>query len=141
MRDLVTTQVAELQSSGRPITCGGYLDKNQAAQFLHETDYLILPSRIESIPVIYSDALQADCPLVATPVGDLPRLMQKYKTGVLSTAADAASMAEALQQTLAAPPSQYAQALKDARLDFSVKQTAARLLNQMRLAGAVDRAD
>jgi len=76
MQDLVKTQAPKLHSKGRPIKSGGYLNKDLAAIFLHETDYLILPSRIESIPVIFSDSLPAGCPRVATPAGDLPRLIQ-----------------------------------------------------------------
>jgi len=70
----VRRAVASLESQGRPIVIGGYLDKQDAADLIGWADYLLLPSRIESIPVIFSDAMQVGTPLIATPVGDLPQL-------------------------------------------------------------------
>lgn len=133
LQNLVETQVAKLQSNGRPVKLGGYLNKDEAAQFLYETDYLVLPSRIESIPVIFSDSLQAGCPLIASPVGDLPRLMRKYETGVLSASPDVFALTEALQRALAVSPKEYEQALTKARLDFSVERAAINLLRHMRI--------
>ena len=64
----------KLLEQGRPVTVRGYLDKAAAADLISWADYLLLPSRIESIPVVFSDALQLGTPIVASPVGDLPRL-------------------------------------------------------------------
>ncbi|MFO7678612.1 MAG: glycosyltransferase, partial [Chloroflexota bacterium] len=82
----------KLQENGRPVTIRGYLNREEAADLLLWADYLLLPSRIESIPVIFSDALQAKCPLIACPVGDIPRLMQTCHVGVLASATTAQAM-------------------------------------------------
>lgn len=52
----VRSAVDTLERAGRPVSVGGYLDKKEAAELLAWADYLLLPSRIESIPVIFSDA-------------------------------------------------------------------------------------
>jgi glycosyltransferase involved in cell wall biosynthesis len=55
----------------------GYLSKQQAEKALGEADRLLIPSRIESIPVVFSDAMAFCIPVVAMPVGDLPDLIGK----------------------------------------------------------------
>ena len=66
------------------MTIGSYLEKKEAAALIGWADYLMLPSRIESIPVIFSDAAQIRTPIIATTVGDLPALRKRYEFGVLA---------------------------------------------------------
>jgi glycosyltransferase involved in cell wall biosynthesis len=75
--------VEELRALGHPVNVGGYLDTAEATELIAWSDYLMLPSRVESIPVIFSDAAQLGRPLVATPVGDLPRLFGQHEFGIL----------------------------------------------------------
>ncbi len=85
-----------LANGGRPVRIGGYLDKNEAASLIGWADYLLLPSRIESIPVIFSDAMQLGTPVVATPVGDLASLHERFEFGVLAAAASEADFCSAI---------------------------------------------
>jgi glycosyltransferase involved in cell wall biosynthesis len=86
---------------------GGYLDKQEAADLIAWTDYLLVPSRVESIPVIFSDAVQLLTPIVATPVGDLPRLLEKFRYGVISSEISAPAYADALRSALNEPASGF----------------------------------
>jgi len=74
MCSIVERGTAILKRSGRPVTVRGFIDKAAAESAILEADYLLLPSRVESIPVVFSDAVKLKCPVLATPVGDLPRL-------------------------------------------------------------------
>lgn len=97
---LVKSEARKLEQSGRPITVGGYLNRIEAIALYEWADYLLLPSRIESIPVLFSDALQTCCPLVAMPVGDLPYLIQEYKVGVIARGVTGNAFANALRKML-----------------------------------------
>jgi glycosyltransferase involved in cell wall biosynthesis len=99
--------VDRLKVCGRPVAVGGYLDATAAAELIAWCDYLVLPSRLESIPVVFSDAAQSGRPLVATPVGDLPRLFQQYEFGILAAEPSVAAFAEALQKALRTRPSKF----------------------------------
>lgn len=85
MEKYVKEQVQQLQENQRPITLLGFQDKYGAAMLLTWADYVIIPSRIESIPVIFSDAMQAMRPVLAMPVGDLTRLLKFSGCGRLVT--------------------------------------------------------
>jgi glycosyltransferase involved in cell wall biosynthesis len=75
LQKLVHRRVNQLQGLGRPIRLSGFLNRKQVIASLAETDRLLLPSRIESIPVVFSDSLAFGVPVVSMPVGDLPSLI------------------------------------------------------------------
>ncbi len=130
---LVKSGCTTLQAAGRPVTVRGYLDKAQAAELLSWADYLILPSRIESIPVIFSDAMQAGCPLIATPVGDLPRLLNEYRVGILSTEASSHSLAASIRSAINGSPSAFSAGLSQALKQFSVEKACDQLLRSLNI--------
>lgn len=128
LQDFVAGKVAALRDNGRPVTTGGYLDKTGAAELIGWADYLMLPSRIESIPVIFSDAAKMGTPLVATPVGDLPRLHAEYQFGVIASAVTPAAFSGAVRSALGKSPTEFHSGLERARQDFSLPEIVSRFL-------------
>lgn len=94
----VKSEVAALQARGRPVQLKGFLDKAAARQAILAADFLLIPSRIESIPVVFSDAVKLGCPVIATPVGDLPQLASISRWGHLCDAATAEAIAAAIRR-------------------------------------------
>lgn len=135
LADTVKLRVEALKAEGRPLTLGGYLGKAEASALLCWADYLMLPSRIESIPVIFSDAVKLGTPIVSTPVGDLPRLYSIYKFGVLAGETTASAYCEAIKAALNHAPSEFLPNLDRARQDFDLSAITDTFLN--RLAGAM----
>lgn len=128
----VRHRVAELKHQGRPVSMGGYLDTAGAVELISWTDYLVLPSRVESVPVIFSDAAQLRRPLVATPVGDLPRLFDRYEVGILAGGPSADEFADALRQALQDRPSRFENRLEAAAGEFDIAAIAARFCNHLK---------
>lgn len=120
----VQAQTAPLIQAGWPLTVGDYLDREGARDLLDWADYVVIPSRIESIPVIFSDAMQMRCPVIAMPVGDLPPLLAEHRCGVLAPTVTAAGFAQALRQALTAAPADFATGLDTAASAFDVAATA-----------------
>ena len=129
LAELVKREGVKLRENGRPVTIGGYLDRQEATQLYHWADYLLLPSRIESIPVIFSDAMQSNCPLVSTPIGDLPRLMNRSDIGVIAEATTAVAYKFAIQKALQTTPASYSSGLSNMRSQFQVTASVKQLLN------------
>ena len=99
LEDLVVGKVADMQRIGRPIRLSGFLDSGQAALALARADRLLLPSRIESIPVVFSDAMKAGLPIVSMPVGDLPALIREG-AGIMAEDVSAGAFAIAIKRAL-----------------------------------------
>ena len=120
-----------LQHAGRPVTIGGYLDKHASAELIAWADYLLLPSRVESIPVIFSDAVQLETPIVSTPVGDLPRLFDRYGAGVLAQDTSPEAFRDAIRQALSSSANRYCGRLRAAAEDFDLARATQRLLRDI----------
>lgn len=133
LADLVFKRVSGLQASGRPVRLSGFLDRQAAGRAFAEADYLLLPSRIESIPVIFSDAMKAGLPVICTPVGDLPRLVKEGRVGRVAEAADPVAFAAAVASGLREPPSSFGEALRVAAKRFDIGAVASQLVADLRL--------
>lgn len=96
LEELVQARVMRLQLAGRPVRLNGFLGTEEASAAFGVADRLLLPSRIESIPVVFSDAMAAGVPIVAMPVGDLPALLLPG-VGWLSDRVDAVAFADAIR--------------------------------------------
>lgn len=114
----------------RPFTMGGYLDKGQAVELLQWCDYVLIPSRIESIPIIFSDAMQMSKPVLASPVGDLPRLVADYQCGFLASEVSTESFVEIIRSALVTPRNAFQAGIARARSDFDLPNIVRHFLEQ-----------
>jgi len=67
-------------------------------------DLLCLPSWWEAMPLSVLEAMATGLPVVASTVGDVPRVVQDGVTGLLVTPHDPTGLAEALAQLLSNAP-------------------------------------
>jgi len=65
------------------VTIEGPVDPYIMTALLKKCYALIIPSRVESIPVILSDALQVNTRLIVSDVGDMGPLVRSYQAGVV----------------------------------------------------------
>ncbi|MCK5877713.1 MAG: glycosyltransferase [Candidatus Marithrix sp.] len=120
-----------------PITLQGYLNKTEAIKLLLWADYILIPSRIESIPVIFSDAMKCQCPVVSMPVGDLSRLITKYEVGILAKEVSATAFAQAINHILTKSPSSFSSKIELAANDFNIKYIVKQFIEQLQLVPSV----
>ncbi len=78
----------------------GPADEYTVSSLLRKCRALIIPSRIESIPIILSDALQVDCNLIVTDVGDMGSLVRSYQAGIVVGALSPQGLKEAIVSQL-----------------------------------------
>ena len=67
--------------------------------YIRRSSFLIIPSRIESIPVVFSNAIESDKPLIVTDVGDMEELVRKYNVGFV-TKPNAKELTKAVQTAI-----------------------------------------
>jgi glycosyltransferase involved in cell wall biosynthesis len=66
------------------VTIEGPVDEYMMTALLRKCHALIIPSRVESIPVILSDALQVGCNMIVSDVGDMGPLVRFYQAGIVA---------------------------------------------------------
>jgi glycosyltransferase involved in cell wall biosynthesis len=76
------------------------------ASYFASCDCLVIPSRSESLPVVFAEAVQAGIPLLVTETGDMGRLARKHGLMPPVPPEDAAALAEAMRQFAADPAGQ-----------------------------------
>jgi glycosyltransferase involved in cell wall biosynthesis len=96
LRTLVREKAKHLLYAGRPLVIGGFIPKAEAECAIVRADWVLIPSRIESIPVVFSDAMKLSRPVIATPVGDLPQLVAGG-CGIVCTSVDPPAIASAIR--------------------------------------------
>jgi glycosyltransferase involved in cell wall biosynthesis len=66
------------------------------AGYMAACDCLVVPSRNESIPIVFSEALQAGLPMLVTDVGDMGELARRHGLAAPITPSDAGALASAM---------------------------------------------
>ena len=129
LEDAVRRSAADLEGAGRPIRLLGFLGTDEAAREIARADWLLIPSRIESIPVVLSDALKAGRPVIATPVGDMTRIVGSHPAcGIVTEAVTAASIAHAIAKATRAGPGRYLEGVSRTASTFDLGKIADRIL-------------
>ncbi len=133
MDSTVRHRVADLRARGRPVQAGGFLAKREAESAIVRVDWVLIPSRVESIPLVFSDSMKLGRPVVSTPVGDLPRLLAEYSVGVSSGDITAGAFASAISNAVASSPRSRATAIAEAAKLFSLDNgVVPRILDMLR---------
>ena len=131
----VRDRASTLMAQGRPVEVGRYLAKPEAEAAIAGADWVLIPSRIESIPVIFSDAVKLGRPVVVMPVGDLPALLDRYEIGVRADDVSSAAYAGAIRAALRRQASSHAPALFACAREFDLGMIGASLIKSFQLDG------
>ncbi len=129
LESAVHESVGLQRQQGRPIELQGFMSSNQAQKAILAADYLLIPSRIESIPVVFSDAIKLQCPVISTPVGDLTRIISgEHKCGILAKGLSPTDFTEALRKAFRTSPCNFLKGINDIRDVFDISGVAEKLL-------------
>lgn len=82
------------------IHLGDAINSQDLVSYMHSCAWLVIPSRIESIPLILGDAIQARIPIIGTDVGDLGKMIRKFKVGLVSPTPDPEDLAQTIIQAI-----------------------------------------
>jgi glycosyltransferase involved in cell wall biosynthesis len=108
------------------VILGGYIKREDLVRYLRAVRCLVIPSRIESIPLVLSDAAQVGCPVIATDVGDVGRLVRQFRMGLVVPPGSPPALAKALGAAVAEEmpfdPTGAALLANELSLDSSVKR-------------------
>lgn len=99
-RERLANMVRELRLDGSVRFCGYRRD---VSQLLAAADVFVLSSEKEGLPISLLEAMAAGCPIVATRVGAIPRILEDGRDGWILPANDLDGLRRALREALANP--------------------------------------
>lgn len=74
----------------------GKVSTNSVANYIKQADCVTIPSKGDSIPLVFSEALQMGTPLIVTDVGDMGYLVKRFKLGKVVLPGDIQKLAQAI---------------------------------------------
>jgi len=81
--------------SGR-VTFTGHVDGERLLSYLYAADCVVIPSRSESMPVVFAEGIQAGKRFIVSDVGDLGYFVDRYELGEVVGHGDVGGFAAAM---------------------------------------------
>ena len=97
LRGCLDEQIQNLEL-GETVKLVGFRD--DIARLLEVADIFLLPSLEEGLPIALLEAMSARVPIIATPVGEMPNIIQHSVNGLLVPVNDAGAIARAIDWCL-----------------------------------------
>ncbi len=131
LKDTLQAQAATLGLE-QALSFGGYISAEVFAAYLQQVHALIIPSRLESIPVVLSDALQMDCPVVVTDVGDMGRLVREHGAGLVAATPEAPAISAEIRCMSKEPRGAFSGNIRSLYGLFDMDRISAQLIEDFR---------
>jgi glycosyltransferase involved in cell wall biosynthesis len=114
------------------VTFVGQGSAQKVAAYMKSADFLVIPSRSESLPLVFVEAARAGLPVIATNVGDCHRLLEKYHAGLKIRSINSESVAKTLEKAVNTDRNQFQNGLKHLANDFDLTLTTRKLVSIVR---------
>jgi glycosyltransferase involved in cell wall biosynthesis len=99
------------------------VDKEHIYEVIVKSHFLIIPSRFDSIPVVLSDSLQGNTPVIVANIGDLGDITQKYQLGYVFEKENAKELSDCIVKAFDDDKAKYLSAIQEAMKIFSVEKS------------------
>jgi glycosyltransferase involved in cell wall biosynthesis len=96
------TMAADLGIASR-VTFTGWVSQDDARTFMVNSDALILPAYDEGLPLVILEALASGTPVICTPVGSIPEVLEDGQTALFVAPGDVGAIATAIVRLLDQP--------------------------------------
>jgi glycosyltransferase involved in cell wall biosynthesis len=113
------------------VDVGGFANEETVVSYLNACDCLIIPSRLESIPVILSDALQMGKPVIATDVGDMGKIIRKEGAGLVVPPESSRGLCRAMREMADGKGVECVPGVKKLADEFDIKRVASEWLGKI----------
>jgi glycosyltransferase involved in cell wall biosynthesis len=105
----------------------GAANEEKVASYMKSADFLVIPSRSESLPLVLIEAAQAGLPVISFDVGDCKRVIDKYKIGEVAKNQNSESLAKVMAQVIGQDKTRYKFGLIKMSRDFNLEVSSQRL--------------
>jgi glycosyltransferase involved in cell wall biosynthesis len=139
--DKLAALAAELGMSDR-FECPGWLNAEQMADELRRASIFALPSHQEGVPIALLEAMSHSLPVITTPVGGIPEVVENDRNGLMVPPGDVDAIEAALERLLQSPDERErlgAAARATIAERYSLESTIERLAALYRFFGVPER--
>lgn len=116
---------------GAHVFLHGYAPPAAVSDWLTACDCLVIPSRMESIPVVLSDAMQMGKPVIVSDVGDMGDLVRQNCVGRVVPPEDPEALKQSILDFMNDDRRIYTAGIDCLKHEFDLSQIAARYLSRL----------
>ncbi len=124
-------RVAELNLKN--VIINDLVDKNEIFKVFSESHFIIIPSRFDSIPVILSDALQGNTPMIGAITGDLGDVIKDYQLGYTFERENTLELSRVIEKAFYDKKENYLESINKAKAIFSVEGAVKEFVNNIKI--------
>ncbi len=110
------------------VTFLGFLTEAPLAGYLRAVDAVVIPSRSEALPVIFTEAARLGTPAVVTDVGDLGTLARQYGTAIVVAPENVDALAQGILSMANTDRAEFQKGMPELVEQFDYGHAAERLL-------------
>lgn len=128
-------KIASLGMEKKVIFYGNVSDPEVIYKNLSMSDWLVIPSRSDSIPLVFSEGAKAGLPMIVAQVGDMVELVKDYKVGLSFPKEDSKKLAEILKDVILKDRGEtngYKEGIKKVAELFDVNSSAEKLVEMIK---------
>lgn len=107
----------------------GYAAAEIYVSALADSDAVIVPSRMESIPVVLSDIMQMKKPVIVTDTGDMGTLLRKYPAGLIIPPENPEALCNAMLEMEGSSLQNFQAGIEELSGLFNIEHSAIQWLN------------
>jgi glycosyltransferase involved in cell wall biosynthesis len=96
------------------------VDNDHISEVITKAHFIVIPSRFDSIPVVLSDSLQFDTPVIGADIGDLGDIIKRFKLGYIFEKENTSELAYAISKAFYDKKEDYQTHIREAKKIFSV---------------------
>lgn len=113
------------------IECPGLVPPSTVTAYLKNCDCLIIPSRKESVPLIFGEAVRIGIPVIVTDVGDMGDLTRKHDLGEIVPPENPFALKEAMKRMIKSSFLLETRNTDELREMFNLKKVVKNFLNNV----------
>jgi glycosyltransferase involved in cell wall biosynthesis len=87
---------AGIQVAVHSVEFCGAVDRAGLVAALKDCDFVVIPTKSDSLPLVFSEAVQMSRPVIGTDVGDLGRMITRYHVGLITRSLHPGDLAMAM---------------------------------------------
>lgn len=113
---------------------GNISDFQKISGIVRSSDWLIIPSRSDSIPLVFSEAMKCGTPIIASALPDLSYLVKTYNVGYLFNPGSFRQLAGIIVKLpkLKSEQKKFAANTRKAANDFSIEKSAQKIVSYIK---------
>ncbi|MEW5701084.1 MAG: glycosyltransferase [Candidatus Zixiibacteriota bacterium] len=96
-------QQVERQALGTAVDFTGAVAGSRVVIELEQTDFVVIPTKSDSLPLVFSEAVQTFRPVIGTDIGDLGEFIRQYRVGLVTPSSDPAGLSATMLAMASAP--------------------------------------